>query len=94
MSNSSGRSVSSVSLACKKLTAGPRIMCERRGGWGYHPLHKLHPEREGMEAWRHEWHKSKLWILLNDPDTGDPDTVAGARFREMLGVPRVMFDEW
>jgi len=60
-------------------------LCERRGGWGWTPLSKLYREEEGQEARRQEWHKSKLWLLLGDTNTGDPDTIAGApRFREML----------
>ena len=70
-------------------------LCERRGGWGWTPLSKLYREEEGQEARRHEWHKSKLWLLLGDTDTGDPDTIAGGTLPgDARGVPRVVFDEW
>ena len=64
---------------------------ETAGSW--EPHKRQQPELNGIEGWRHQWWKSRLWIMLQDDDTKDPSTYRGSRFRSLLGVPRVIFDE-
>ena len=64
---------------------------ERRGG--YRPHKRQQTELHGREGWRHRWRESPLWRLVQQEDTYDESTWHGNRFRSLLGVPRVIFDE-
>ena len=60
---------------------------------GFAPQSRQQPELKGMASWRHDWSNSKLWKLLNDSRCYDASSYSGKKFRALLGMPRVIFDE-
>lgn len=63
----------------------------RKGGW--EPEAHQNPNGTGMAKWRHPWETSKLWQLLQRPETYDEGGYWGRIFRARTGCPRKLFDQ-
>ena len=63
----------------------------RRDGW--EPEARQNPNGTGMAKWRHPWETSKLWQLLQRPETYDEGGYWGRIFRARTGCPRKLFDQ-